>query len=313
MARREYTGGSTVTTLSGGLSAGATTINITDGTAWPTGAGGPFSVDIDFDNSKYEKILVTSRSGNVLTLASAADRGYDDTTDTSHDTGATIRHVATSIDFDEANAHTNNVGTIKHTQAALAADSVGSSQLIAGSVGTSELAAGSVTNDELTGSGLDISKFTVGETTQGAGYLVQNANVKPQTVQGTGGLTRLTGTIVDIPGLSITVTTPRANMLYVVHANLDVIITRQTDDGNAICVGVLDVDGAGQSQQLLYQAAVTTLGSHRATVSQTWTVALATAASHTFKMRASKTDFTSNPHVDVGGVHSTLSILHGYG
>lgn len=152
MARREYVGGATETTLSGSLNAAATTINGTDFTDWPTGGTGPFTVDVDYDNSSYEKILCLSRTGNVITIDSASDRGYDDTTDTSHNSGATIRHVAASVDFDEANAHINNVGTVKHTSAALGTDSVTATQIAAGAVG----------DDELAATGLDISKFTTG-------------------------------------------------------------------------------------------------------------------------------------------------------
>lgn len=162
MARREYVGGAGTTTLNGALSAGGTTINITDGTGWPTGGTGPFCVDIDFENSSYEKILVTSRSGNVLTVASASDRGYDDTTDTSHLDNATIRHVVSAVDLDEANAHINNAGAVLHTSAALATDSVTATQIAAGAVDTSELAADAVDGTKLADNAVDSEHITAG-------------------------------------------------------------------------------------------------------------------------------------------------------
>ena len=101
MARREYKGAATPTTLTGGITNSATTLSLTDATNWPTGS---FSLVIDPGLAGEEKILATSRSGTTVTLTT---RGYDNTTASSHTAGAIIYPVPTAVDFDEANAHVN--------------------------------------------------------------------------------------------------------------------------------------------------------------------------------------------------------------
>lgn len=99
MARREYKGAATPTTLSGGITNSQTTLVITDATNWPTGS---FSFVIDPGIAGEEKILATSRASNTITITT---RGYDGTTATSHISGAVCYPVPSAIDFDEANAH----------------------------------------------------------------------------------------------------------------------------------------------------------------------------------------------------------------
>lgn len=116
MARREVKGNARETTLNGGITATATSISVVDATNWPTGLVGKFFIAIDEDTALEEKILVLSRVGNTLTLASSADRGVDDTTAVTHASGAKVRHVATKTDIDEANAHINDTALDHHTQ-----------------------------------------------------------------------------------------------------------------------------------------------------------------------------------------------------
>lgn len=102
MARREYKGAATPTTLSASITNSATSLTITDATNWPTGS---FSLVIDPGLAGEEKILATSRSGTTVTLTT---RGYDNTSASSHTSGAVIYPVPTAIDFDEANSHVNS-------------------------------------------------------------------------------------------------------------------------------------------------------------------------------------------------------------
>jgi hypothetical protein len=101
MARREYKGAATPTTLSASITNSATSLTLTDSTNWPTGS---FSLVIDPGLAGEEKILATSRSGTTVTLTT---RGYDNTSASAHTTGAVIYPVPTAIDFDEANSHVN--------------------------------------------------------------------------------------------------------------------------------------------------------------------------------------------------------------
>lgn len=100
--RRKYKGNATATTVSAGLSAGATSCVIGSATGWPT--SGPFYVVVDPGLSTEEKLLVGSISGTTI---SSLTRGVDDTTDQNHAAGCSIYPVFTAVDADEANELTS--------------------------------------------------------------------------------------------------------------------------------------------------------------------------------------------------------------
>ena len=100
--RRKYKGNATATTISAGLSSGATSCVIGSATGWPT--SGPFYVVVDPGLSSEEKILVGSISGTTI---SSLTRGVDDTTDQNHAAGCSIYPVFTAVDADEANELTS--------------------------------------------------------------------------------------------------------------------------------------------------------------------------------------------------------------
>jgi hypothetical protein len=118
MARREYKGAATPTTITGGITNSSTSLTLTDATNWPTGS---FSLVIDPGLAGEEKILAASRSGTTVTLTT---RGYDNTTASSHTAGAIIYPVPTAIDFDEANALVNTPTTKGDILAASAASTM---------------------------------------------------------------------------------------------------------------------------------------------------------------------------------------------
>lgn len=111
--RRSYEGAAQAAVLTSAL--GGSTADLTiycdDLTNWPTGTGGrPFYVCIDRGKPTEEKILCSTRSSNVLTVYNSGGtngRAADDTSITSHSINATIEHVFTATDADEANAHVN--------------------------------------------------------------------------------------------------------------------------------------------------------------------------------------------------------------
>ena len=131
MARREYKGAATPTTITSTITNSATSITITDATNWPTGS---FSFVIDPGLSGEEKILATSRTGTTVNITT---RGYDNTTASSHNAGAITYPVPTAVDFDEANAHTTA--------------STGVHGLAGAVVGTTDTQ--TLTNKDLTGAG----------------------------------------------------------------------------------------------------------------------------------------------------------------
>lgn len=120
--RREYKGGaqSSVLTVELGASTADLTITCNDLTNWPTGVSGrPFYVVIDRGKSNEEKILCSSRSGNVITVYSSGltnGRAADGTPISSHTINAVIEHVFTATDADEANAHVNTPHALLYYQ-----------------------------------------------------------------------------------------------------------------------------------------------------------------------------------------------------
>jgi len=112
--RREYRGGArrAQLILELGGSTADLTINCDNLTNWPTGANGrPFFIVLGRDTPVEEKILCTSRVGNVITVFNSGlttGRGADDTPVSSHQVGTFVEHVFTATDANEANLHVNS-------------------------------------------------------------------------------------------------------------------------------------------------------------------------------------------------------------
>jgi len=115
MALRDFAGAAKRTTLTGDITSTATTINVVDASGYPSAATGPFSISLDLGLAGEEKVLISARSGNTLTVA-ASGRGYDGTSASSHNNGAGVDHVLTAIDMREANAHVNDTTGDPHPQ-----------------------------------------------------------------------------------------------------------------------------------------------------------------------------------------------------
>lgn len=97
--RRSFKGNASYTiTLAGDHNNSVTAITVSDGSTLPDGSGGPYTVTIDPGGTE-EKVRVTARSGNTLTVT----RAYDGTTAASHVSGVKVVHTISAIDLDEAN------------------------------------------------------------------------------------------------------------------------------------------------------------------------------------------------------------------
>ena len=111
--RRSYEGAAAAAQLTTDLasSTAALTIFCTDLTNWPTGVGGfPFFIVINRGKVNEEKILCSSRTGNVLTVYDVGltnGRASDDTSIAAHVANSVVEHIFTATDADEANAHVN--------------------------------------------------------------------------------------------------------------------------------------------------------------------------------------------------------------
>ena len=108
--RRFYAGGGASTTLASAMGISDTSFSISNATGWPGGSpGANFIVVIDRGTSSEEKILCSSNSGTVVSVASSG-RGYDGTSATSHNSNATVSLCGGAIDFDETNQVSSLLG-----------------------------------------------------------------------------------------------------------------------------------------------------------------------------------------------------------
>ncbi len=114
--RRQYSGGAKPTTLAANLGGSTADLSVS-GTSfanYPDGSVGPFYIVIDRGQVTEEKILCVSRSSNIITVYNTGltnGRGSDGTSVVAHSAGATVEHVFTAVDADEANLHVNNSTT----------------------------------------------------------------------------------------------------------------------------------------------------------------------------------------------------------
>lgn len=110
--RKEFAGGAAETTLSGGISNSADSLQVDDASGYPVGTY-PFVIVVGVGTANEEKMLAGGRSGNTFTDLT---RGYDDTQGVAHQPGERVRHVLDSDTVDEANAHVNTTTRDDHTQ-----------------------------------------------------------------------------------------------------------------------------------------------------------------------------------------------------
>lgn len=165
--RRDFAGAAVDTTITAGINSSATSISIADATGWPTGTNGKFLVAINRAGSTEEKILVESRSGTTLTLASAGDRGVDGTSAAAHSSGESIELVIGALDADEANyTVAETVGKVTAAGDMLVADGANSfarlakgsdGQLLrmaAGAVGWGAIPSGAISSNAMFAAGV---------------------------------------------------------------------------------------------------------------------------------------------------------------
>jgi hypothetical protein len=107
--RRQFAGAAVASALAGSMTTTSTSVLLTTTTGWPDGTIGPFVVTVNRGQTTEEKILVTSRSGNNLNFT-IANRGWDQTVATAHNTGESCEITLSATDLDEANQAV--VGTI---------------------------------------------------------------------------------------------------------------------------------------------------------------------------------------------------------
>lgn len=102
--RMEYVGGAAPTTLSGDLSDSGSQFNLADGTNYPTGTVGPFTLVINKGGATEEIVLCDSRVNEQITVAPNG-RGYAGTVASTHSAGESVAPCWSSSAADQDNLH----------------------------------------------------------------------------------------------------------------------------------------------------------------------------------------------------------------
>lgn len=110
MQRREFAGAVQSTTLTANVSNTASSFDISSGSSFPTGSNNPFAIIVSRGEAVEEKMLVSSRSGNTLTISV---RGYDGTTAQNHSIGAVVDHVLDSNTIQDMNTYTYDTAILQ--------------------------------------------------------------------------------------------------------------------------------------------------------------------------------------------------------
>lgn len=104
MLRREFLGSVVKSSLSSNVSPSSSTIDVADGSTFPTGStGNPFVIVVGRGLYTEEKVLVSSRTANTFTVLS---RGYDGTIANTHNVGAVVDHVLDATTIQDMNTTT---------------------------------------------------------------------------------------------------------------------------------------------------------------------------------------------------------------
>ena len=175
--RRQYSGSAVATTITAGINTTDTTCSLAATTGWPGSAGVSFYVVIDPGASTEEKCSATI-SGSTLTLV----RGQDDTSASSHASGAAIYPVFTANDADEANEVVSKLTTkgdllvtsgsalnrlaVGTNTYALLADSSATNGVAWGQVAAAGLASNAVTTAKILDANVTADKLASDSVTQ---------------------------------------------------------------------------------------------------------------------------------------------------
>jgi len=98
------------TTLTSGISSGATSMTVGATIGWPVTTY-PFTLALDYNTGLEELVDVTAVTGTTVTIT----RGVDSTTPVAHGVGAIVRHVITARDMTDAQAHYNATSGVHGT------------------------------------------------------------------------------------------------------------------------------------------------------------------------------------------------------
>ncbi len=105
MAVRQFSNVAVETTLSSGITAGASSLTVVSATGWPAA---PFILVVEPDLANEELILVGAKAGAVF---SSLSRGFGGTAGVGHSGGDDVKHVIVGEDLSLTYTHIHDPGT----------------------------------------------------------------------------------------------------------------------------------------------------------------------------------------------------------
>lgn len=189
MARRSYAGNTQPTTLASPITNVDTSLTVVSGTNYPDGTAGPAILTLDAGVAGEEKVLYTTRTGNIF---SGLTRGYDGTTAVLHSAGASVRHSFSALDANEANAHVNVTTQDDHTQYAKRGQGLAANVGVASRAGRFYIATDS--EDLYTDDGSAVHRI-LSKTSADAAYVAAGSVINRVSSFGYGGASNVNGAL----------------------------------------------------------------------------------------------------------------------
>jgi hypothetical protein len=120
MARHSFSGAAVPTTVASQAQATDTQLQVAGPlTNWPNTNIGPFVVTVDRTLPTEEKVLISTYTPGSPATLNVEQRGYDGTSATTHQVGATVEHTSDATQFDLHDAFVANVGTVSPAASAV--------------------------------------------------------------------------------------------------------------------------------------------------------------------------------------------------
>ena len=196
---KSFGGGAQTTTLLTGFIIDNPSLTVVNGTSFPDGSTSPFVIVVDRGLATEEKFLIDTKTGATPATFLIQQAGYDGTSKSNHNVGATIEHCLDAYTIEQANRYVNlqdtkgslvtHTGTVSAKLAAsatnnltlltdstvaagikwgqlptagIADDAVTAAKIATGAVGASEIATGAVGSDELASDSVITAKIATG-------------------------------------------------------------------------------------------------------------------------------------------------------
>ena len=104
---KSFGGGAQTTTLLTGFIIDNPSLTVVNGTSFPDGSTSPFVIVVDRGLATEEKFLIDTKTGATPATFLIQQAGYDGTSKSNHNVGATIEHCLDAYTIEQANRYVN--------------------------------------------------------------------------------------------------------------------------------------------------------------------------------------------------------------